>query len=355
MNPPYKKIRSDSGHRAALRRAGIETVNLYPAFVALSLSLLGAQGQLVAIIPRSFCNGPYYRLFREFILERAAIQHIHLFSSRNQAFKDDKVLQENIIIRLDRGVQQGPVVVSTSMGDDFTNRSVHEYAFDCIVLPNDPQQFIHIPLSSSLDSDELYLTLDNSLVDLGIRVSTGPVVDFRMREYLRQIPEAGTVPLLYPNHFSSRGTEWPQLNMKKPNAILYNSFTEKWLYANGCYCVVRRLSSKEEQRRIVASVVEPTAFGDAVMLGFENHLNVFHDNRRGLPQVLAVGLAAFLNTTAVDQYFRRFNGHTQVNVTDLKQIRYPSRDVLVALGKWVQTHNTPSQRMIDDKLSNLIR
>ncbi|MCY4612441.1 MAG: Eco57I restriction-modification methylase domain-containing protein, partial [Nitrospira sp.] len=89
LNPPYKKIRSCSLYRSALRRVGIETVNLYSAFVALSLSLLEDYGQLVAIVPRSFCNGPYYRPFREYVLERAAILQIHLFASRNKAFKDD--------------------------------------------------------------------------------------------------------------------------------------------------------------------------------------------------------------------------------------------------------------------------
>ncbi|MFW6273189.1 MAG: Eco57I restriction-modification methylase domain-containing protein, partial [bacterium] len=69
LNPPYRKIRSDSHHRALLRQVGIETVNLYSAFVALSVFLLKERGELVAIIPRSFCNGPYYRPFREFILE----------------------------------------------------------------------------------------------------------------------------------------------------------------------------------------------------------------------------------------------------------------------------------------------
>jgi adenine-specific DNA-methyltransferase len=57
LNPPYKKINSASQHRLVLRRAGIETGNLYSAFVALSLALMQPGGQLVAIIPRSFCNG----------------------------------------------------------------------------------------------------------------------------------------------------------------------------------------------------------------------------------------------------------------------------------------------------------
>ena len=75
LNPPYKKIRSDSAHRLALRKVGIETVNLYSAFVALSVLLLEERGQLVAIIPRSFCNGPYYRPFREFVLETMNMIH----------------------------------------------------------------------------------------------------------------------------------------------------------------------------------------------------------------------------------------------------------------------------------------
>ncbi len=38
LNPPYKKINSNSAHRLALRRVGIETVNLYSAFVALAVA-----------------------------------------------------------------------------------------------------------------------------------------------------------------------------------------------------------------------------------------------------------------------------------------------------------------------------
>ncbi|HET8897328.1 MAG TPA: Eco57I restriction-modification methylase domain-containing protein, partial [Rhodanobacteraceae bacterium] len=120
LNPPYKKIHSSSAYRLALRLVGIETVNLYSAFVALAVARAAPSGQIVAIIPRSFCNGPYYRPFRDFILERAAICHLHLFESRNKAFRDDEVLQENLIIRLERGGQQGPVTITTSTDDSFS-------------------------------------------------------------------------------------------------------------------------------------------------------------------------------------------------------------------------------------------
>jgi tRNA1(Val) A37 N6-methylase TrmN6 len=353
LNPPYKKIRGDSEHRMALRSVGIETVNLYSAFVALSLCLLEDDGQLVAVVPRSFCNGPYYRPFREFILTRAALRHIHLFESRSRAFKDDGVLQENIIIRLERGGQQGPVVVSTSTDGAFADLATHEYPFGRIVFPDDAEQFIHVPASPEESALESVATVRHSLPDVGIAVSTGPVVDFRLREHLRDMPDRGTVPLLYPAHFSTGEATWPIVGLKKPNAIQRNDKTERWLHPNGYYCVVRRFSAKEEKRRIVASVVDPNLFGGATALGFENHLNLFHENKRGLPQALARGLAAFLNTAAVDEAFRRFSGHTQVNATDLRLMKYPSRDALIQLGEWAMRQENLTQALVDARLGAL--
>lgn len=353
LNPPYKKIGSSSSARLLLRSVGIETVNLYSAFVALTVATAAPGGQIVAIIPRSFCNGPYYRPFRDFILKRAAIRHMHLFESRNKAFRDDDVLQENIIIRLERGGQQGPVMVSTSTDDSFSDLITNEHPFDRIVFPDDPERFIHVPTTIKKSAIELSPAVRYSLADIGVKVSTGPVVDFRLKAHLRDMPEPGTVPLIYPVHLGMSGTVWPVAGLKKPNAIMRNDQTEKWLYPNGFYCVVRRVSSKEEKRRVVASVVDPAAFGDHSVLGFENHLNLYHEDKHGLPEALARGLAVFLNTTAVDEHFRRFNGHTQVNVTDLKMMIYPSRDTLIKLGKWAMQQGTLTQEQIDAKLGNL--
>ncbi|MDP2828880.1 MAG: Eco57I restriction-modification methylase domain-containing protein [Sulfuricellaceae bacterium] len=352
LNPPYKKIGSHSRHRLLLRHVGIETVNLYSAFVALVVALMEAGGQVVAIIPRSFCNGPYYRPFREYLLARAAIRHIHLFASRDKAFKDDNVLQENIIILLERGGQQGEVVVSTSTDDSFADHAIHVYPFDQIVLPGDLERFIHVPASPERGAAGLSSSFNCSLAEIGVEVSTGPVVDFRLKTFVRDMPEPGSVPLLYPAHFSGQAMVWPKLGMKKPNAMMRNPETEKWLYPNGFYTVIRRFSSKEEKRRIMANLVCPDDF-DAPLLGFENHLNVFHHRKQGLPKDLALGLSVFLNSTVVDECFRRFSGHTQVNATDLRLMKYPSREVLMELGRWAKNQGTLTQEQIDQGLENI--
>jgi hypothetical protein len=354
LNPPYKKIHSGSRHRLLLRKVGIETVNLYSAFVALTIKLMKPGGQVVGILPRSFCNGPYYRPFRELILAKTSIKHIHLFAARNRAFRDDDVLQENIIILLERDAKQGNVTISTSTDDSFSDIETNIYSFDRIVFPDDPESFIHIPTSPERNHLEGSPTICFSLADIGLEVSTGPVVDFRLRFHLRQMPEQGTVPLLYPGHFSGQAINWPKPAAKKPNAILRNVETEKWLYPNGYYVVVRRFSSKEEKRRVVASVINPNTFNGSPMLGFENHLNVFHSGKQGLPENLARGLMVFLNSTAVDDQFRLFSGHTQVNATDLRLLKYPSREILSRLGVWAKAQRELTQRKIDQKIESLL-
>ena len=353
MNPPYKKISSSSVHRKLLRSAGIETVNLYSGFVALALSLLETGGQLVAIIPRSFCNGPYYRPFREFVLRNSSIKNIHLFESRNTTFKDDNVLQENVIIRLEKGGTQSDVELSFSSDDTFSDLSTSVTPFSHVVHPEEKELFIHIPSCRYKDNIACLEKMSFALSDIGLQVSTGPVVDYRLKEYLQQMPGEESVPLLYPCHFSLMETRWPIEKGKKPNAISYNEKTKKWFFPKGYYTVVRRFSSKEEKRRIVASVVSPDRFENDEFLGFENHLNVFHFNKQGIPENLARGLAVYLNCKVVDDNFRCFSGHTQVNATDLRIIKYPDRKTLMQLGKWAKEQDELRMDDFDKQLEEL--
>ncbi|MGV3772664.1 MAG: Eco57I restriction-modification methylase domain-containing protein, partial [Verrucomicrobiales bacterium] len=336
--------------RRWLRSAGIETSNLYTAFISLIQRLLIPGGQIVAITPRSFCNGPYFRSFREDFLGGMQLSRLHLFESRKAAFKQDQVLQENIIFHASKSSDMaGSVLISTSSGIEGDSVTQEFFSFSEIVHPNDPEKFIHIPSHAShARAKEIIQGLDSNLRSLGLNVSTGPVVDFRMKDALRKAPEPGTAPLLYPCHFNGGSIHWPKLQAKKPNAIMINAQTLPCLIPSGLYVLTKRFTSKEERRRLVACVLDGSSM-TSEWLGVENHINFFHCQGRPLSKEMASGLFIYLNSTVVDQYFRRFSGHTQVNATDLKTLPYPNATTLEKIGSQIDKFDL-SQSEIDEML-----
>ncbi|MFT6925518.1 MAG: adenine-specific DNA-methyltransferase [Psychromonas sp.] len=350
LNPPYLKVSAKSKERELLRSVGVETGNLYSCFVSLALMLLADGGELVAITPRSFCNGPYFNDFRRVLLNNNALCKLHVFESRTRAFKGDKVLQENVIFHIIKGQAQGHVEIISSTCADDPVPQIRITNFDEVINPNNPDRFIHIVTNDEqADIAQRIGGMPCSLEDLGINASTGKVVDFRTKSNLRQELEEGSVPLIFPVHFTDGYIEWPQDNIKKPNALVRNEATEKQLIPNGHYVLTKRLSAKEEQRRIVAALYTPDiATGDVV--GFENKTNYFHAYGQPLEHFFAKGLWAYLNSTIIDQYFRQFNGHTQVNATDLRVLRYPDAETLTQLGHDVQEYE---QQHIDNLIAQI--
>lgn len=335
LNPPYKKISSQSVEKKILSSLGVETVNLYSAFVWLAMLQLSEDGEMVAITPRSFCNGTYFRPFRKSFLKEMRLRKIHVFKSRSVAFADDDVLQENIIFYAAKTKQNPDFIEVTNHSgnalDEFSEMRGVPYIE--VIDINDSEQFIHI-ITNSLE-DALRVQMDKlpcSLGDLGLDVSTGPVVDFRLKAALRGCLDERSVPLIYPESMKAEKISFPPKNPRKAITIEQNQETQKWLIQRGWYVLTRRFSAKEEKRRVVAAVCSPM---DKPFLGIENHLNYFHAKGEGMNPDLARGLAAFLNSTLFDSYFRQFSGHTQVNATDLRRIKYPCKNDLVTLGSQI--------------------
>ncbi|HUY51485.1 MAG TPA: hypothetical protein VMV92_38245 [Streptosporangiaceae bacterium] len=276
-----------------------------------------------------------------------ALDRLHIFESRSTVFADSDVLQENIVLSATRSGRREKVTISVSRGhtDEAFVRTVR---YSDVLKPDDERGFIRIPIdeahSRAADSLE---TLSARLPDLNVGVSTGRVVDFRAREYLLEHPDpdTGSCPLIYPGNLRSGRVQWP-LSIRKPQAIVSCTQTNKLMLPNERYVLVKRFSSKEERRRVVAVVYEPEdATGKDV--GFENHLNVFHCKGKGLDEDLARGLCLWLNSSPVDVFFRTFSGHTQVNATDLRSLPYPSREQLTRLSEALGRGAWPDQEKTD--------
>lgn len=335
LNPPYRKISSKSVEKKYLRNAGIDTVNLYSAFVWLTMLHLEDNAEMVFITPRSFCNGTYFRSFRKNFLDVMSIRKIHVFESRSEAFSEDDVLQENVVFHSVKTTQKSQSIeVRNHIKDD-----LHEFSeirlvpYSEVVAEGETDSVIHI-ITNSFESF-LKIQIENlpcTLNDLGLEISTGPVVDFRLKTALRSNLVDCNVPLLYPESLREGKVVFPPNKPRKPIAIEQNKETLKWLIRPDWYVLVKRFSAKEEKRRVVAAVCPPI---NAPALGIENHLNYYHAGGKGLDKNLARGLMAFLNSTLLDNYFRQFSGHTQVNATDLRRVRYPDKEKLIRIGKTI--------------------
>jgi adenine-specific DNA-methyltransferase len=343
MNPPYRKLARGTAQRESLKQVGLDYNNLYEVFVALGLLLLVPGGQLVAIVPRSFCNGPYFLGFRELLWRNAHLLGVQVFESRRQLFGRDSVLQENVILHLEKRREVPPLLgagskrrvpevkVVWSGANDLEVPSKERMFALADVVWSEQQNMLVLPKS---EEEELAMrwmqALQGTLAELGISVSTGRVVEFRARRWLRTQPAPGTVPLIYPCHFVGQKVAWPLKNSRKPNALQVVGETRAMVVPAGWYVLVKRCTSKEERRRLVAVVVDASELG-VDGLAFENHVNFFHRQGAGLESWEARGLMMFLNSKVVEMCFRQFNGHTQVNANDLRMLRYPTHAQLARL------------------------
>ncbi len=345
QNPPYAKLASDDPDRFTTAAIAVDLPNIYAAFVALGITSLAAGGQLVAITPRSFTNGTYFSGFRRWLLPQAMFDRIHIFAARDSVFAETGVLQENIIYSMTRTRETPRTALLSASHDHQDTVTRREVDYSEVIHPGDTHLYIRIP--SAPEDTELVAAmaaLPCSLADIGIKVSTGRVVDFRSREQLLTRPLDEHYPMVYPANLSHGVLTHPKPSTKPQWFSITEPKDRRWLLPPGTYVLVKRFSAKEERRRLVAGIWSPCLHGTSPV-AVDNKLNYFHADGESLDAALAMGLAIWLNSDSVDRYFRTFSGHTQVNATDLRGMRYPSVESLRAMGK--KYSELPSAETID--------
>ena len=338
-NPPYFKIGKDDPRAIALASVVHGQPNIYALFMTISAELLSESGNLVYIVPRSFASGPYFRRFREVFFRRAVPAAIHLFESRKDVFKNQTVLQENLVFtgrrrRDGEAVEDSQVLVSHSKGaHDLASRRRLLVGMDAVLDPASENRELSIPVCNrDLELVQAVRTWPNTLRSLGLEVSTGPVVPFRATSLL--MPDANgpsRVPLLWMQHVRPMRIEWPSTGASKPQWVEATAESSKLLVEDGTYVLLRRFSAKEEKRRLVAAPLIRGSL-NANVVGLENHLNYIHGVSRELDEELAYGLSALLNSTFLDRYFRISNGNTQVSATEVRAMPLPAEGDIRSIG-----------------------
>ncbi len=349
-NPPYFKLPNDDERAIAARSVIYGQTNIYTIFLLIAAKLLKAEGELIFITPRSFCSGNYFRLFREIFFAIVNLKEIHLFNSRTAAFKRDKVLQENIIIKankrrkidLKKSGNEEELVISSSAGmNDINKRRIRKYKLSSLINLDSYQKILHLPIS---DTDEevikIFKNWTGSLKLYNLEISTGPVVGFRSKDMIEFKKYKNTVPLILLHNIKSMKFIWPRNSgykgKPKGQYIINNEKSFSRLVKNRNYVLVRRFSTKDDSRRLIAAPYFKNYDPNVTMIGIENHLNYIYGKKKELTAEQTTGLAAILNSRLFDLYFRTFNGNINVSATELRDFPLPSFQLIQSLGQKIR-------------------
>lgn len=187
----------------------------------------------------------------------------------------------------------------------------------------------------------------NTLVDLGLKMKTGLVVDFRTRDLLRDKEDVETIPLIYSLHIKNGRVRFPQGAEKE-----YIVKDRKGLMQeNRNYLFVKRFTAKEEHRRLQCGIYLKRYLPSFHYISSQNKVN-FIDGLQGLSECMVYGLYVIFNSTLYDVYYRILNGSTQVNSTEINAMPVPSIDIIEAMGKQLIASNSLSVEQCNDILNS---
>jgi len=337
-NPPYYKLNKNSPYTQIMSEFVSGQPNIYSFFMALSLEMLKDDGQMVFITPRSFFSGLYFKRFRKWLLDHGNINNIHVFESRKEVFRKEKVLQENVIIGLTpkkKGKEQEHVLITKSRNSLFHDINELTIDYEDIFHRKNGDVFIKVPSSKvDIKVQRIINSWKYTLKDLYLKVSTGPVVSFRATKFLSAEFKDNTsmVPLLWMHNLKEMDAVWPIHNFKKEPAIKANEESKVLLVPTNNYVLVKRFSSKEQKKRVHAGVLLKSKM-KFERIGIENHLNYIYKYSGSLSVEEAYGVAGVLNTSIIDIFFRMLNGSTQVNAVDIENLPFPSLENIQLIGK----------------------
>lgn len=337
-NPPYFKLNKEDARVKAAARIVDGQPNIYALFLSVAAELAAPAGQLITITPRSFAAGRYFRAFRHHFFRLMNLRTVHLFTSRREAFERDSVLQETVIMRVVRESPQPTVTVSESTGiRDITTRHTDQRPMAEVLNRATKEWMLYLPSGEEeKDIIQLFRQWPDTLASHGLRISTGPVVAFRTRDYLQSAPtgiDSEQAPLFWMHNVLPMRLNWPDPKPAKEQYLSVAPETRAVLRPNKTCVLLRRFSAKDDKSRLVAApYLAPGPYGTP-FVGFENKLNYLYRAEGSMPAAEATGLAALLNSRLFDSYFRTFNGNTNVSATELRDMPLPSLDVIRALGE----------------------
>ena len=345
-NPPYMKIAKTAPEAKAMPDICYGAPNLYFLFTAMGIFNLKENGELVFIIPRSWTSGAYFKRFRQKLFNECALVHIHLFESRDKVFDKESVLQETIIIKIQKttDLPKKICITKTQSNKDFSDLSTFFVSYDTVIFGKEKYVYLITDKKDEDTVNQVHIWQD-TLPELGLAMKTGLTVDFRNSDCLRDSAGENAVPLFYSQHIKEGKVVFP---IQKDGEYI-ETLQPGLLQNNANYLFVKRFTAKEEARRLQCGIYLSRSQPEYKKISTQNKIN-FIGGSIDLPESIFFGLYVLFNSTLYDDYYRILNGSTQVNSTEINTMPIPPYAEIKEMGEQLMTENDLSVQICDNIL-----
>jgi len=316
-NPPYKKIRKDSEESQNMSAYVYGQPNLYGLFMCQAIRHLKDNGRFVFITPRSWTSGSYYKLVRKYIFDNLDITDLLLFENRNNVFDNEDVLQETLITVGIKGNTQSQYIYLYNADKNLHLEPMQMEVPAQLIKDIGPDSYLLLPKNEAdLQVINRMAIIPDTFESLGYCFKTGPVVEFRNKDVISSVAKDGYIPMFRSTSIVNGQCIFPADTEK---AQYLDLSKKQLLITNGNTVLLRRLSAKEENRRLQSCVYYQT--GNNKYISVENHVNyLVRMDGNALTEDEVEWINELLMSEDYDVYYRIINGSTQVNAGELNKL-----------------------------------
>ena len=331
-NPPTDLIAKGSPDAEAVGCVTMLKVSAAYLFFKVASDHLEANGNLVIMLPTTVASASSLTAIRRDVAKRLSLRKIHLFVGKQKNLKRAIPLKKSILLAYENTEERSEITISTSTDDGSPDK--------LSTLPARPYDFV-------VDADDGTLTLPKSieetrivkyiggfpetLTSLGLKMSTGLVIDSKCQDMLHDEEIAGTIPVIRPSAMISGGIKFPMPRVKKQ----YLMPTETALFQrNKNMIIIKRVPAKSDDRFINSAVYFAGQRPQNQYISTHNKINFIDmkDNKEEMCARLVFGLFALLNSTIYDRYVSIVSKSKQINSKEMKSLRLPPRNLIENMG-----------------------
>ncbi len=330
-NPPTGMV--DKTTEEALRAGGVTQLKINEAFLFAKLASrhLDVGGKLIIILPTTVASASALTAYRREMAKCLSLEKIHLFVGKQKNNSRAVPLKKSIILSYTNGARPDGIVISSSTdwGSTAATTTLPALPYDFVVDKNDGS----LTLPKSIEDTKIvrYISaFPETLESLGLKISTGLVIDSRCAEMLYTDPVGGCIPILRASAIKDGQVIFPQVTKNQYIAPTSSNLMQR----NKNMVIIKRVPAKSDARFVNAGVYMAARLPQFRYISTHNKINFIDTKSKDeeMTSRFAYGLFALINSTIYDRFLSIVSKSKQINAKELRTLPLPPRNIIENIG-----------------------